>query len=214
MRILALDAALAACSAGVVVDDVLRASRRADAGRGHASLLPPMASAVLEEAGAVDLIAVTVGPGGFTGLRAALSLAHGIGLGLGVPVIGVTVGEALADALPRLGGRALWVAIDSRRDRVFLDREGSVEAWALPALPRPDGPVAVAGDAASAVAAALAACGADVMLTDARGPLPRHVAVVARRRYQGELPPLAAQPLYVDPPETRLPAQPPRPPPG
>jgi hypothetical protein len=51
------------------------------------------------------------------------------------------------------------------------------------------------------------------MLTDARLPLARHVAVVAERRIRGELRPLAAQPLYVDPPEAKLPAGGLRPPP-
>jgi tRNA threonylcarbamoyladenosine biosynthesis protein TsaB len=72
----------------------------------------------------------------------------------------------------------------------------------------------VAGDAAAAVAARLAARGADVMLTDARLPIARHVAVAAERRFRGELRPLPAQPLYVDPPEARLPAAGLRPPPA
>ena len=78
-------------------------------------------------------------------------------------------------------------------------------ACALDALPPAAGPVAVAGDAAVAVAARLAARDTDVMLTDARLPTARHVAMVGARRLAGELPPLAAQPLYVDPPEARLP---------
>ena len=57
----------------------------------------------------LDLVAVTVGPGSFTGIRAALALAHGLALAAGVPVIGVTVGEALADALPHLGDRTSLV---------------------------------------------------------------------------------------------------------
>jgi len=221
MLILALDSALSGCSAAVVADGAMAAQRLSAAPRGQAEILPPLVAQVLAEAGAapgrLDLVAVTVGPGSFTGLRAGLALAHGLALGAGVPVVGVTVAEALADSLPRLPGgmpgRALWVAIDSRRSRVFLDRGGGMEAFALDALPAPEGPVAVAGDAASAVAARLAARNVDVMLTDARRPLPRHVALVAARRAQGALPPLPAQPLYVDPPEARLPATPPRPPP-
>jgi hypothetical protein len=67
-------------------------------------------------------------------------------------------------------------------------------------------PIAVAGNAAVEVAARLAARGADVMLTDARLPVGTHVAQVGALRHAGALPPLAAQPLYVDPPEARLPA--------
>jgi tRNA threonylcarbamoyladenosine biosynthesis protein TsaB len=210
MRILALDAALARCSAAVVGDEQLFAVRQANATQGHAALLPVMASEVLAEArldaSSLDLIAVTVGPGSFTGIRAGLALAHGIALAAGVPIVGVTVGEALADSLPHLGERLLWTAIDSRRGRVFLERDGTIAAFALDALPNARGKIAVAGDAAIAVAARLAARDVDVTLTDARLPLPRHVAVVGERRFRGALPPLPAQPLYVDPPEARPPA--------
>lgn len=219
VRILALDAALARCAAAVVVDEALLATRQEQIGRGHAAHLPGMAEAVLAEAGLLagdlDLVAVTVGPGSFTGIRAGLALAHGIALAADIPVIGVTVGEAMAEALPHLGERKLWVAVDSRGGRVFLERPGApVGAYALDALPIPAHPVAVAGDAAPAVAAALAARDVNVMLTDIRLPLVRHVALAAARRHRGELPALAAQPLYVDPPEAKLPRGGLRPPPA
>jgi len=217
MRILALDAALARCAAAIVVDREVLAARQADATQGHAALLPVMAKDVLAEAAitaaSLDLVAVTVGPGGFTGIRAGLALAHGIAVAAGVPVVGMTVGETLAESLPFLGERHLWTAIDSRRGRVFLERGDTVISASLDALPVPAGKVAVAGDAAPQVAARLAARDADVMLTDARLPLARHVAVVAERRIKGELRPLPAQPLYVDPPEAKLPAGGLRPPP-
>ncbi|HEY1932254.1 MAG TPA: tRNA (adenosine(37)-N6)-threonylcarbamoyltransferase complex dimerization subunit type 1 TsaB [Acetobacteraceae bacterium] len=217
MLVLALDSALARCSAGLVRDGVLLSSRQQDAPRGQASLLPVMVQAILDDAGIrpidLDLIGVTIGPGSFTGIRAGLALAHGMALAAGVPLAGVTVGEALADALPHLGGRRLWSAIDSRRGRVFLERDGVVATFALDALPAPDGPVAIAGDTAGPVSARLAARGCDVMLTDARLPVPRHIAEAAVRRFAGTLPPRDAQPLYVDPPEARLPAGGLRPPP-
>lgn len=211
MRILALDAALARCSAAIVADGVVLAVEQAAGGRGQAAALPPMLRAVLARAGlrpeALDGVAVTVGPGSFTGLRAALALAQGFALAAGRPVVGVTVAEALADRLRgRLGGRALWVAIDSRRGRVFLERGDGLVPVALDALPPAAGPVAVAGDAAIAVAARLAARGDDVMLTDARLPEPAHVAAVGARRLRGEIGACPAQPVYVDPPEATLPA--------
>lgn len=210
MLVLAFDSALAQCSAAVVRDGVLCACRQHPAQQGHAALLPVLVDEVLRDAAisaaTLNLVAVTVGPGSFTGIRAGLAFAHGIALGTGVPVVGVTVGEALADSLPHLGIRRLWTAIDSRRGRVFLERDGAAIACDLEALPTPGHPIAIAGDAGIAVAARLAAQGADVMLTDARWPIPRHVAAAAARRFAGELPPLAAQPLYIDPPEARLPA--------
>src|ERR1700712_2200972 len=142
MRILALDAALARCSAAVVIDDAVVASRASHADaqlRGQTAQLPGMAEAVLAEAGvastSLDLVAVTVGPGSFTGIRAGLALAHGIALAAGIPVIGVTVGEALAEALPHLGGRVLWSAVHGRSGRVFLECDGRIESFALSALP-------------------------------------------------------------------------------
>lgn len=217
MRILVLDAALGRAGVAVVVGDAVVAAGKAEAMHGQAQALAPMVVSALSAAGlpatALDLVAVTVGPGSFTGLRAALSVAQGIGLAAGRPVIGVTVAEALADALPLLGIRALWTAIDSRRGRVFLDRPGQLAAAELDALPVPDGPIAVAGDAAIGVAARLAAGGADVMLTDARRPQPRHIAAVAARRQAGSLPPLPIAPVYVDAPEAR-PARGGRPPPA
>jgi tRNA threonylcarbamoyl adenosine modification protein YeaZ len=209
MKILAIDAALSCCSVTLMAECEVVAERINHSARGHAALLPVMVADVLNESGlaasALDLIAVTVGPGSFTGIRAALALAHGLGLGLGLPVVGVTVGEAFADALSDIGFRRLWSAISSRRGRVFLERDGMVSAFALDDLPNPAHPIAAAGDAAVEIAARLAARGADVMLTDVRLPAGRYIAQVGARRYAGALP-LASQPLYVDPPEARMPA--------
>ena len=225
MRILVLNSALARCTAAVVVNESVVASRtdiRSDPGShtrpsGHEAILPVMARDVMDEAGTdpagIDLVAVTVGPGSFTGIRAGLALAHGIGLGLGVPVIGVTIGEAIAEAFPQLGDRALWIVTDSRRGYIFLEHDGEIVSLAVDALPPPARKVAIAGGAAPRIAARLAAAGANVMLTDARFPQPRHIALVAARRHAGTMPPRAAQPLYVDPPEARLPAGGLRPPP-
>ena len=214
-RILALDAALARCSAAVVADGVVLAGLARDSERGHAALLPVMAEQVLAEAGPgrLDCVAVTIGPGSFTGLRTGLALAHGIALARGIPVVAVTVGEALAAALPPLSDRTLWTATDSRRGRVFLEIGGTVTAHELAALPMPPGPIAIAGDAAIVVTGWLAARDANVMLTDASLPTGWGIAAAAAERLAGRLPPRAAQPLYVDPPEARLPAGGLRPPP-
>jgi tRNA threonylcarbamoyladenosine biosynthesis protein TsaB len=206
MRLLVLDSALDRRVAAIVDDQAIVAVRTEAGARGHEGSLPVMARDVLRDAGAPpDLIAVTIGPGSFTGIRAALALGHGIGLALGVPVTGVTVGEAIADAFPGLIHRALWVVTPSRRGHVFLERNGAAESLALDALPAPDGPLALAGPAAIAVASRLAARDFNVMLTDARHPSARHIAAVAQRRHaEGTGRP--AQPLYVDPPEAKPPA--------
>jgi tRNA threonylcarbamoyladenosine biosynthesis protein TsaB len=209
MRILALDSAVARCSATIVADGEIVAGYQQDIARGHASILPVMVQDCLRDAGLqssdCDAIAVTVGPGSFTGIRGGLALAQGLALASGCPVIGVTVGEALADSLPQLGGRTLWCATTSRLGRVFLEIGDDVLSCALTELPYTRGPVAVAGGAAADIASRLAARGANVMLTDARLPTGRHVAEVAARRLAGTIRPLAAEPLYVDLPEAKLP---------
>ena len=208
MRILALDAALARCSVALVIDGLVVAGRAAAAGRGQQATLAPMLAqvlAALPPGPPLDAVAVTVGPGSFTGLRTAIALAHGIAAGR-CPVIGVSVAEALAEAVGDLAGRVLWTAIDSRRGRVFLDIAGALRPFDLSALPLPDGKLAIAGDAAIAVAAILAGRGFDVRLTDSRLPDAAAVAAVGARRLAGLLPPRDAMPLYVDAPEAKLPA--------
>jgi tRNA threonylcarbamoyl adenosine modification protein YeaZ len=152
----------------------------------------------------LDAVAVTIGPGSFTGLRSAIALAQGLAAGT-CEIVGVTVAEALRHDITETD-RAIWVAIDSRRGRIFLDTGAELRPILLTELPTPNGPVALAGDAALGTAATLAAKGHDVRLTDARLPHAISVAAVALRRLRGELPPLAAMPLYVDAPEAKLPA--------
>jgi tRNA threonylcarbamoyladenosine biosynthesis protein TsaB len=209
MRILALDSAVARCSATLIADGEVVAGYQQNLDRGHASVLPVMAQDCLRDAGIqatdLDLIAVTVGPGSFTGIRGGVALAQGIGVAANRPVIGVTVGEALADSLPQLGGRTLWCATTSRRGRIFLEIGDEVFSLAVAELPTPNGPVAIAGAAAPDVASRLAARGVNVMLTDARFPTGRHIAQVAERRFLGTIRQRPAEPLYVDPPEAKLP---------
>jgi tRNA threonylcarbamoyladenosine biosynthesis protein TsaB len=215
MRILALDSAVTRCSATIVAGGEVVAGYQRDLERGHASVLPVMAQDCLRDAGLLagelDLVAVTVGPGSFTGIRGGVALAQGIAVAAGRPVVGVSVGEALAAALPQLGGRTLWCATTSRRGRIFLEIADTVLSLAVSELPSPNGKVAVAGTAATDIASRLAAKGFNVMLTDARLPTGRHIAEVAERRFRGAIRRLAAEPLYVDPPEAKLPGGKPAP---
>lgn len=66
--------------------------------------------------GRLDRVAVTVGPGSFTGLRVGLAFAKGLGAALDIPVVGVGVLEALAAPHPGL----VFAALDARRDQVYL----------------------------------------------------------------------------------------------
>lgn len=214
MRLLALDGSLARASAALWVDGAVVAHRAVAGERVQPTALPPLAEEVLRGAGALDAVAVVVGPGGFTGLRTAIALAEGIALGHGVTVIGVTTGEALAAALPETirAGREVWAAVDTKRGKIALERIAAGGLLAAPLLvtaeaelPRPEGPVAVAGDAAPLVAARLLAREADAMLTASRLPDAGAAALVAALRLAGALPPRDAAPLYAEPPAVRQP---------
>ncbi len=218
MKILAIEGALARCSAALLMDGAVVAAAGTDAPRGQPALLPPMVQRVLAEGGidpaALDAIAVGIGPGGFTGLRAAIALAEGVARGAGRPLLGVTTGEALLAALPDglRAGRATWAAVDNRRGRVVLeifaagaDAPGAPQVAALDALPRPDGPVLVLGDAAEAVAVALRARG-DVAQAHPGLPDAAAVARVAAARLDAGAPMRPAAPLYAEPPAVTGPA--------
>jgi tRNA threonylcarbamoyladenosine biosynthesis protein TsaB len=168
MRILAFDCAGAGCAAALLADGTTLAARSVVAERGHAQLLIPLLSDLLDEAGLafadIDRFAVTTGPGSFTGIRVALAAAHGLRLGTGKPIVGVTVFEAMAAAMRAVPSRLL-VAIDSRRAELFVQLFDAAGAPATePAMLRPEtvaawagpGELTLTGDAARLVAPHLA----------------------------------------------------------
>ena len=205
--LLAIDAA--GPRAGIAVlgaDGTILSRRVADARTGLTEILPALLQTGLDEAKAeIGAVAVTIGPGSFTGLRNAISIAQGYAAASGIPLFGIPVAEAFAVAFPTLH-RPLWVAIRARKGRLFILRDGNAEAYADADIPRTREPIALAGDAAPDVAARLAAAGHDVLLTNARLIDPVWVARAAISRQQAGLPPLPAQPIYVDPPEAKQPA--------
>jgi tRNA threonylcarbamoyladenosine biosynthesis protein TsaB len=156
---------------------------------GQAEALLPMVEAAMRDASlpvsALDLIAATVGPGSFTGIRVGLAAARGIALAAGIPLLGVTGFEAVAAAAERgdsqnaeaghgRGGLVLLVVLESRRTDLYLqffdrrlfsdDRRRPLDK---PAAVMPDAlaervrriagcdPVLIAGDAAYRAAVAL-----------------------------------------------------------
>jgi tRNA threonylcarbamoyladenosine biosynthesis protein TsaB len=127
MLILAIDTALDACSAGVLDTDAgkLIALESQPMKRGHAEALMPLIARVIKEAGiafaSFDRIAVTTGPGSFTGLRVGLSAARGIALAADKTVVGLTTLTAYAaPVVSDNAGRPVISAIDARHDQVYF----------------------------------------------------------------------------------------------
>jgi tRNA threonylcarbamoyladenosine biosynthesis protein TsaB len=129
MKILSLDTSMAACSVAVIdtgsVPPLAEAFRAME--RGHAEALAPMVAEVMQASGLefrdLDRIAVTIGPGTFTGVRIGLSFARGAGLACGVPVIGIDSLSAISanarSGLPLLvvAGARLRASHPQRRRR-------------------------------------------------------------------------------------------------
>jgi tRNA threonylcarbamoyl adenosine modification protein YeaZ len=127
MRVLAIDTALEACSAAVLDTGAgaVAAHESMPMQRGHAEALMPLIARVMARAGQMfaelDRIAVTTGPGSFTGLRVGIAAARGIALAAGKPAIGITTLAAYAapfiaadDSLP------VVAIIDARHEHVYL----------------------------------------------------------------------------------------------
>jgi tRNA threonylcarbamoyladenosine biosynthesis protein TsaB len=213
MKVLALDTSMQACSAAVYDAGRGRvlAEEFREMERGHAEAIAPMVAAVLAAAGLappqLGRIAVTTGPGTFTGVRIGLAMAKGLGLALdlavlGLPSLRVIAENAVADAVP------LAVVADARLDEVYAAIYGSAREELLPPgvftlealLDRlPAGPVSVIGSAAGAL---LAAAGRAGLVRSRAGDLPvaSRLARLAAGLPAPEQPP---RPLYLRGPGAR-----------
>ncbi len=124
LRILGFDTVLDACSAAVWDDGAVTSARQVRRA-GHAEALVPMIERVMAEAamtyGDLDAVAVTRGPGSFTGLRIGLAAARGIGLAAAVPVLGLNSLEVVAfAALGHVdGAEPIMAVLDARRESVY-----------------------------------------------------------------------------------------------
>lgn len=227
--LLAFDTAGTACSAAVWRGGAIRARRFEIMSRGQSERLVPMIEAVMAEAGiaypALDAIAVTRGPGGFTGVRIGLATARALALACARPVIGVSNFEAVAAAVPEdeRRGRSLAVVIDAKRSDLYVQAFGAVpgavpgegglapvtEAQAIaPAnldAILPAGPLLLAGDAVEAARGALEVAGRDVMAAAAPGQADAGwVAALAAGQPLPEAGAPPPEPIYLRGPDVTL----------
>lgn len=221
-RLLAIDTATGACSAALLDEksETVLASRYEDMPRGHAEALAPMVQVVMAESGlpmsAISRVAVTVGPGTFTGCRIGLAFARSLGAALDCPVLGVSTLQAiaanifLAERAPSQGNMA--AVMDARRGEVYL------QTFASGGAPCSEAQVTSVEDALTVLHGSqfeLAGTGADILLAAApagrdswtRAEVPdfpdaRFVAKLATRLPDPDKMP---EPLYLRAPDAKLP---------
>lgn len=212
MKLLALDTSMAACSVAVTdtAHDIPLASAFVPMERGHAEALAPMIAAAMKEAGLsfgeLDRIAVTIGPGAFTGVRIGLAMARGLGLALNIPVVGLDSLTAIAANEPE--AERTLVAVDARNDEVYATCcDSSGGSLLPPQLIRtadlvghlPSGPARVLGSAAEAL---MTASGRTDLCRGIAGDLP-NAANFATRSAGLPRPATMPAPLYLRAPDAK-----------
>jgi tRNA threonylcarbamoyl adenosine modification protein YeaZ len=213
VKTLAVDTALGACSVAILDGDKVLSHRLTPMERGHAEALAPMVEAAMQDASlpfaSVDRLAVTTGPGTFTGQRVGLAFMRGLRIALGKPLIGVTTLSVMAHQAMAETGCTVGVGLhDARRNEVYLEIVGEEVASscvllfeeAIEHISRIGFPFVLAGTAARR---------AHEMLHDARlsNVLYPDALWVARLSQQMPVPESTPKPLYLRPPDAKLPSR-------
>jgi tRNA threonylcarbamoyladenosine biosynthesis protein TsaB len=226
MRILAIDTALPAVSVCVldIDSDEPLAIETQPMERGHAEALAPMIERVINATpggfASITRVAVTVGPGSFTGIRIGLAAAQAIALARKIEIVGVSTLSALAAPMvlePFEG--VLAAAIDARHDQVYatafgpdgrtlLSARRCSAHEALRALG--DSPLNLVGSGAALLARQARSSGARVkIVSETAAP---DIVYVARLGFAAQPATAPARPLYLKPPDAKpLDVKPPEP---
>ena len=211
MKILAVDTALGACSVAVIEGERVLAYRHAFMDRGHAEALTPMVEDAMHEAKvefpALDRLAVTTGPGTFTGQRIGLAFMRALRIALHRPLIGITTLAAMEEAAKAEVVLSRAIALhDARRDEVYVEIDNGPQVLpfddAVRMLRNIEGesPIALAGTAAPRACDALSK---RFVLSTIRQPDALWVAWLADAAVETNA---APQPLYLRAPDAKLPA--------
>ena len=211
MKILAVDTALGACSVAATDGERTLAHRHEFMDRGHAEALAPMVEDAMRDAkiefASLDRLAVTTGPGTFTGQRVGLAFMRAMRIALHRPLIGITTLAAMAEAAKAETNLTRAIALhDARRDEVYVEIDGTPEVLlfddsmqALRSLVG-DAPIALAGTAAPRACEALSK---RFVISTIRQPDALWVARLAAIAPTTET---APRPLYLRAPDAKLPA--------
>jgi tRNA threonylcarbamoyladenosine biosynthesis protein TsaB len=225
VNILGIDTALGACSAAVVSGDRVLARAHERMVRGHAEALAPMVESVMRQSQIafrdLERLAVTTGPGTFTGQRVGLAFVRALAVALKRPAVGVTTLEAMAaEALAEEGAGWAAVVLDAKREEIYFGAERATGALLHPPalLPRAEALAVIAAlTAKEGTVPLLVGSGAIVLRPwlEERGLSPRLSAVeqpdavfVARRAAHAPHPHQPPHPLYLRATDAKLPASP------
>jgi tRNA threonylcarbamoyladenosine biosynthesis protein TsaB len=221
MKMLAVDTALGACSVAITADGETLAHHWVAMPRGHAEALAPMVERAMAEAGLafadLDRLAVTTGPGTFTGQRVGLAFMRGLRIALGKPLIGLTTLEVMAAAAEAEARTPLTAVLhEAKRGEVYAAvyrgretilpvqvaaYEAILEEIQAIAADSSGKILALAGTAGPEAAAWLEARGVAVTLTAIRQP---DALWVGRLAETAPAPVEAARPLYLRAPDAKL----------
>jgi len=215
--ILAVDSSAAAVSAAVLRDGNIRSQVSEPVLRGHGEVIMGLLKSVVAASGLsfaeLDAVAVTEGPGSFTGIRVGLAAARGLALALDIPVFGVsTLLAHAAFVAPQAAerGARIMVVVDSKRADLFVQHFSShLAPLDVPRLVGVDDlaaeigetPVIVTGDAARLVSARPVGASAPHIVLPTGAP---DIAVIARLAWLCDRP-HTASPLYVRAPDATRP---------
>ena len=168
--ILAFDTSGPHCAAALMQGDTVLASLTEEMSRGQAERLMPLLEEILAAGGVnwrdLDVLAVGIGPGNFTGIRIAVSAARGLALGLGIPAIGVSTLDAIRHLHPRA-----TAAVPAPRDMIYAQPPGGAPML-VAASEFPD---AVLAPGPEALVAAMAEMAASADARDADRPKPLYI---------------------------------------
>jgi len=221
VTLLALETATSTCGVALLRDDAIVAEAHLYRPRVHSERLTPLIEDVLRHADvageALDAIAISVGPGSYTGLRIGVSTAKGWALATGAALVGVPTLGAYAARLASMAapGDVVAALLDARRDEVYAGAfrqtpDGLVDHAPTTALPvselsdwvgTVDGRLWLVGDGADKSREALAAVGTGrvVLPPDEVPPSAVRVARCGQARLAAEGPDdvSSLEPLYV-----------------
>ena len=217
---LSFDTSADYCAAALVQDGRAIAAQSLAMSRGHAEALVPLVRELCASTGTdlsgIDLVAVTVGPGSFTGVRTGIAAARGFALATGAPAVGVSSLQAVAYSARQAGSPSVLVVLDTRRADFFAQLFDSdaqpcgdpavLDAVAIQDLIRMNAPVVVG----NAVARFRSDVGPDmdagIFASGPGVPDPADVALLAERILNtNRVVSDTLSPLYLRAPEAKIP---------